>query len=100
MHIFTLENLAYILPGDWIVLTVIVVLIVLFFKYRVPAVNTKICKKRDTDDCNVFRLSCQTLLITKLDNLNTLMISKIDGLDEKFTSKIEDVKDLIRRNGG
>jgi hypothetical protein len=66
------QNLKYILPGDVLVLGIIVVMIIMFFKYRVPSVQKRIDLKVDLVDC-----------VTKQHLCNELVMSKLNAMHEK-----------------
>jgi len=69
-NLFDPKNYHYILTGDWIVLGVIVTLVILFFRYRIPQVERQLNKKLNVTDFEKERNSCQRLLCTKLEALD------------------------------
>ncbi len=105
MFPFTPEILKYIKEGEWILLGVILLLIIVFFKWIMPKIQHKINGKVTKTECELNRNGCNQVLAAKLDllrdhfNMEILMINgKIDTvilnqkearekLDKLFESK-------------
>lgn len=88
------EWLKYIKEGDVVVLGVILSLVIIFYRYRIPSVAKRLEVKVGKDDCEKLRGTCSPLLLQRISSLENAFEKTTDQLNKR----LDDIRHEIKEN--